>query len=97
MKMFTRENLKMTKHTDLVNIPKRVVKYMKDNGNMISPTERENKNLKMVQYMKVNLEMEQNMVMDNINGLINLTIQEVGRIMSLTERVNTPGVMEENI
>ena len=53
-KMCMMESLKMTKHMAMEFTHKRVVKYMKAFGNWINPMVKENKDLSMGVFMKVN-------------------------------------------
>ena len=94
---FMRVSLLMIRPTVMVNILMSKERDMRAILLMINLMVKENKNLSMGLYMRVNLKMEPNMAMGFIHGLMILIIKDFGRITILTVRVSISGLMVENI
>ena len=80
----------------MLSFQSRMVLPMKVFGKMINLMDKESKNQKMDQFMRVNSRMVKKMAMVNIYGLINLSIMGNGRIMNLMVKGCIFGVMAEN-
>lgn len=95
--MYMKVNSLVIKQMDSEHIHRKVGKSTKDIGKKISHTELVNKLLQMAQCTMENSKTEQKKDMESTSGQTVLSSRVIGKTMNLMEKVNTSGLMVEDI